>query len=156
VGSPVFRLCFHGGRDSAAFGVAVAVTTLAYTWAAHRVELLAGREVRSGGSRALPLALLIAGLTAALSFALLPIPMLDGLTLIRWSRPAWFAVFPFTAFSFVYLTITETTEPTPWDEILKMAAVFAVFGVVSVIAWSVVRQRVEARRRDEDYAGMRE
>ena len=236
-----------------AFGVAVAVTTLTYTWVTHRVELLAGKKVRSGGFRALPLALLLAGLMAALSFALefnpgslraggsvhrgrlrregngagrgerglgrgrgqgrvltaalvtlmlafvvwlawdpvdrlveqdgamaaregldlalsvfvivaletvmfalLPIPLLDGATLIRWSRLAWFTVFPLTAFSFVYLTITETTSPYRWDEILKMAAAFAVFGVVSVIAWSIVRQRVEAQRRDGDYAGARE
>jgi hypothetical protein len=88
-------------------------------------------------------ALFVMGLEG-LTFALVPIRILDGGTLARWNRAAWLALWGAAMFGFVHVLLDPQTGRLTHDNrgaIISMIVLFTAFGAASVGLWAYFRFR---------------
>jgi hypothetical protein len=93
-------------------------------------------------------ALFVMGLEG-LTFALVPMRILDGGTLARWSRAAWLALWGAATFGFVHVLLDPQTGRLTHDNrgaIISMILLFAAFGTASVALWAYFRFRRPSTR----------
>lgn len=84
-------------------------------------------------------------------FSLLPLHLMDGATLMAWSKKVWAAVFVPTTALFVYLVFKNGIETLTLAEVRLALLVFLAFLLISVIMWLIARRHVN--RRDRARAG---
>jgi hypothetical protein len=77
--------------------------------------------------------------------ALLPIDFLDGRTIFRWSKLAWFGAYAVTALVFLFVVVPMSDN---WGSmsapIFGWGTLFAVFAVVAIATWAIFRRRVSS------------
>jgi hypothetical protein len=75
---------------------------------------------------------------------LLPVSFMPGDAVMTWSRPAWAAAFGISVFAFLHALSAAAGGATTGASVRTAAALFGVFGAVSVAFWAYFRRR----RRD--------